>query len=85
MMFGMGLGWIFLGVVVWAVVRIAGSGQNRETRDRPDRNDAMEILKERYARGEIGKEEFERNEARVGLRRGAATSSSSALRGAQRP
>lgn len=58
---GMGLGWIvgliLIGAVVWAVLRIAGTSQGRQS---PDRKDAVEILKERYARGEIQKEEFER-------------------------
>lgn len=58
---GMGLGWIvgliLIAVVVWAALRIAGTSQVQQS---PDRKDAVEILKERYARGEIEKEEFER-------------------------
>lgn len=61
MMGGMGLGWIvgliLIAVVVWAALRIAGTSQGQQS---PDRKDAVEILKERYARGEIQKEEFER-------------------------
>jgi putative membrane protein len=56
--FGMGFSWIFglilIAVIVWAVFRLAGSGQSR------DRKDPIQILKERYARGEIEKDEFER-------------------------
>lgn len=55
---GMGLGWIFglilIAVIVWAVFRIASSGQKQ------GRNDAIEILKERFAKGEIAEDEFER-------------------------
>jgi len=53
----MGLGWILIliviAVVVWLMVRgpLAGGGGYRERR--------RDILKERYARGEIGKQEFE--------------------------
>lgn len=61
MMGGMGLVWILaivlIGVIVWAVARVGGSGPGRRG---PSGKDAMEILKERYARGEIEKEEFER-------------------------
>lgn len=59
--FGMGFGWIFglilIAVIVWAVFRIAGSSQGRQT---SDGKDAVQILKERYAKGEIEKDEFER-------------------------
>ena len=59
---GMGFGWIFM-VAFWALVILgvvylikflAGgskSSQNHET--------ALDILKKRYAKGEISKEEFE--------------------------
>jgi len=46
---------IILGIVVlvkWLFSGTGGSAQARENR-------ALEILKERYARGEIGKDEFE--------------------------
>lgn len=62
---GMG-GWMLLGVifwilliagavllVVWAVQKAAGSGAGRTEES------ALEILRKRYARGEISKEEFE--------------------------
>jgi putative membrane protein len=55
----MGLGWILIlvvvAVVVWLLVRgplsVSGSGAERPR--------ALDILKERYARGEIDREEFE--------------------------
>jgi len=54
----MGLGWIFIlvviAVVVWLLLRgpLAGGAAT-------ERRSALDILKERYARGEIGHEEFE--------------------------
>ncbi len=56
--YGMGFGWIFM-ILFWVIVifivvyltKKTGSGE-KET--------AEEILKKRYARGEISKEEFER-------------------------
>ena len=53
------LGWILIvvviGILVWLFVRgplAAGGGQ-------AEKRSALEILKERYARGEIGRDEFE--------------------------
>jgi putative membrane protein len=63
--FGMGFGWIFgillIGLVVWAVIRVAGNNANRteDHRQISSENSPMDILKKRYARGEISKEEFE--------------------------
>lgn len=69
-MMGWGFGWmwfmpvlmmVFWGFVIWAVVALiqgisrggsAGAGASRE-------GSALEILKRRYARGEISKEEYE--------------------------
>jgi putative membrane protein len=54
----MGLGWIVILIaivaVVWLLMRgpLAGSAQT-------ERRTALDILNERYARGEIGREEFE--------------------------
>ncbi|HTT39018.1 MAG TPA: SHOCT domain-containing protein [Burkholderiales bacterium] len=54
----MGLGWILIVVVivavVWLLLRgpLAGGAPT-------ERRSALDILKERYARGEIGREEFE--------------------------
>lgn len=52
--FGMLLFWGLLIAVVLVLARNAwgGSGQNQE-------KSALDLLKERYARGEIGREEFE--------------------------
>ena len=54
---GMGLGWLIwiaiIGLVVWSVVALSGNRDNRQTET------PIEILKRRYARGEISKAEFE--------------------------
>ncbi|MDP2953704.1 MAG: SHOCT domain-containing protein [Chloroflexota bacterium] len=70
-MMGPGWGWgglfmpifmiIFWVLIIWAVVALvrgtAWSGRSDLPSDRPD--SALEILKRRYARGEVSKEEFE--------------------------
>lgn len=60
MWFGMGWGWIigliFLALIIWLIVK--GVGQGSGTAQSSDKS-ALDILKERYARGEINKEEFE--------------------------
>jgi putative membrane protein len=63
--YGMGFGWIFalilIVVIVWAAVRVADASRTRQGQGGySNRNDAMEILKARYAKGEIDREEFER-------------------------
>ncbi|MBI5745793.1 MAG: SHOCT domain-containing protein [Nitrospirae bacterium] len=65
-MIGQGMGiWMFLGLIfwiflivgiifllIWAVQRVSGGRIEKE-------DSALEILKKRYARGEISKEEYE--------------------------
>ena len=54
---GMGLGWLIwiaiIGLVIWSVVALSGNRDHRTTET------PLEILKRRYARGEISKAEFE--------------------------
>jgi len=59
-MIGMGLFWIVLIVAVVALLRgqWGGGWGGGPPAERPPRS-ALDILKERYARGEIGREEFE--------------------------
>jgi len=46
-----------IALIVWGITRLAGRGGAKpETRGRPD---ALDIARERYARGEISREEFE--------------------------
>ena len=69
-MMGGGFGWMwmmpvfmiaFWGLVIWAVVAVVqgASHTNGAGPSAPREESALEILKRRYARGEIGKEEFE--------------------------
>ena len=65
--FGFGFGGIFIilfgGLIIWAIVVLIGRGNcehGRSSHDRLSRgNSALDILKERYAKGDISKEEFE--------------------------
>lgn len=64
--FGGGMGgggwliWIILiGVVVWAVITLTNRNRRHSPPGSRSENSALEVLKERYANGEISKEEFE--------------------------
>lgn len=67
MMGGFGWGWsgpifmlVFWGLIIWGVAAVAGGiGQpsSGNSSGRPD--SPLEVLKKRYARGEISKEEYE--------------------------
>jgi putative membrane protein len=62
---GMGFGGLFgillIGLAVWAVVKLAGGNafQNSGSANRSHKESPQDILKERYARGEISRKEFE--------------------------
>jgi len=61
----MGLIWlVILGLIVWGVISFASS--NRGASTGTSRESALEILKKRYARGEISDEEFEEKKKRLG-------------------
>jgi putative membrane protein len=52
--------WIaFLGLTVWAIVAAVRSSGESKGSDSTKAESAMEVLKKRYARGEINKEEYE--------------------------
>lgn len=67
---GFGFGWIFMflfwGLVIWAIFALVRgfSGHNccghNQNEHKHGENNALEILKERYAKGEISKDDFER-------------------------
>jgi len=62
-----GMGWwmiwmvvlwgVILAVIIWGVKQL--TGRNGAQPNRPKRQDPLEIAKERYAKGEISREEFE--------------------------
>lgn len=60
----MGLGWILILVVVAVVVWLLVRGQLSVSGRGAERPGALDILKERYARGEIDREEFEQKKTR---------------------
>lgn len=70
---GGALGWIwmlggllvmvgFVVLIVWAVGAVGRSGTSRE----PERPTALDILRERFARGEITQQEFEQAKKTLG-------------------
>lgn len=50
------IGLIVIGVVIWLVIRMTTQGNIVNS---PKEKTALDVLKERYAKGEIDKEEFE--------------------------
>ncbi|MBU2534583.1 MAG: SHOCT domain-containing protein [Chloroflexi bacterium] len=66
MMGGFGIGWlmpilwiVIIGLIIWAVIYLVRGVGGTGSQDTIKQSSALEILKDRYARGEIGKEEFE--------------------------
>lgn len=58
---GMWLNWIFwlimIILIIWGVKTLAGKNRDSGGK-RPNEDSALEILKKRYARGEIDQEEY---------------------------
>ena len=66
MMTGFGWMWlmpilwvVFLGLIIWAIVAAVRSRDESKRSDSSKADSALEMLKKRYARGEISKEEYE--------------------------
>jgi putative membrane protein len=52
-------GIVFLGLIIWAIVASVRSSGESKGSDSSKADSALEVLKKRYARGEINKEEYE--------------------------
>jgi putative membrane protein len=50
---------VFLGLIIWAIVTSVRSSNESKGSDSSKADSALEMLKKRYARGEISKEEYE--------------------------
>ena len=63
MNWGMGFGWIIglalLVLVVWAIVKLVNNNNANNSATDNKQKTALQILKERFAKGEIDKQEFE--------------------------
>ncbi len=58
--FGMGSMWIIWIIIIIAVILLAKRYFSQTQKEsKPTSESALDVLKKRYARGEIGKEEFE--------------------------
>ena len=59
---GMGFGWliwiVILGVIIWAIVQVTNRNNKHKGQDTGE--SPLDVLKKRYANGEISKEEFEK-------------------------
>lgn len=66
MMNGIGFGWFFwiiiLGVIIWGILQFTNRNQQS---NKADLETPLDILKKRYAKGEITKEEFEEMEKKI--------------------
>ena len=66
MMGGFGLGWfmplvmiLFWGLIIWGIIALVRGLNNQRYGDSSATDSALEVLKRRYARGEIRKKEYE--------------------------
>lgn len=50
---------VFWGLVIWGIIAMVRGAWFRDSGSQTSGESALEVLKKRYARGEIGKEEFE--------------------------
>ena len=49
---------LIIGLIIWGIVTITNNNRNQRNYF-PPQEEALEILKKRYARGEITREQFE--------------------------
>lgn len=52
-------GILFIGLIIWAIVALVGGSTESRGPDSSKVNSALEVLKNRYAKGEISKEEYD--------------------------
>ena len=50
---------VIVGLIIWAIFALVGRSGESRGQGTPGTDSALEILKQRYARGEISKEEYE--------------------------
>lgn len=60
--YGGGMMWIFWILIIVLLIWVFASAIRRSSDSSSERKSAMDILKERYARGEIDREEFEQKQ-----------------------
>ena len=64
--FGGIIGILLIAIIIWAVIQFTGKGGSNnpftsgQQGSGAEKENALEILKKRYARGEISQEEYER-------------------------
>jgi putative membrane protein len=77
--YGYGYGWwawlfwiIILVIIVWIIASLASRGRRRRDNngDIADKETALDILKQRYARGEISKDQYEQMKKDIETRNG---------------
>jgi len=56
---------VFLGLIIWAILAAVRSSNESKGSDSSKADSALEMLKKRYARGEISKEEYEEKKEEV--------------------
>lgn len=59
MFMGGGIGLILLAVIIWFVITYTNKNQNKSSNQNPIKESPLDILKKRYAHGEINKNEFD--------------------------
>ncbi len=58
-MIGWGAGLIIMALFIWFIITLVNRTENTPANQYPPKETPLEILKKRYARGEITKDEFD--------------------------